>query len=278
VVNAALAADGASLFVGSYTDHVERVLIRRLEHGVWQTLLDTKKSGGVHQLWAADGALWVATLDNVHGLDLERNALTSLGVEGRLVWAEADRLLVFDARVVREKRGDSWANQPLPLDAPVAVSSNADGGPWLLGDDGAIARETDGTFTLLDEPAPHKPNDIWAEPDALLAVSGDDHGSGRTGPGAIMRWSADGWQVLKEAPHDALLGVTSAGPDRIFAVGGTGEDGPPRPVIWRFDGAHWTRRVLPGVDAFLWDVLCDASGACYASGTDNTFVDLDALP
>ncbi|HKP60159.1 MAG TPA: hypothetical protein VJV78_25720 [Polyangiales bacterium] len=278
VVNAALAGAGSSLFVGGYTDLTERGVVRRFERGAWKTLTNSESLGGVTQLWATERELYVAALGGVHRLDPQTHELTQLEKQGRIVWAAGvDRPAVFDAGVAHFFDGDGWVDEPLPIEAPRVVTGSARSNLWVLGQDGAIAHSSGDAFTSLDEQPPDAPNDIWAEGDTLFAVSGDDQGRGKTGPGAILRWSEDHWQVLKEAPHDALLGVASAGPDRVYAVGATAEDGEAHPLVWRFDGTRWARRVITTRSVFLWDVFCDSNGACHAAGTDNTFLNLDDL-
>jgi hypothetical protein len=62
----------------------------------------------------------------------------------------------------------------------------------------------------------------------------------------------------------------------VYAAGGAhNADGNADAVLWRFDGQEWIRIVLPDTHAFLWDLLCDAEGACYAAGTAKTFVALE---
>jgi hypothetical protein len=63
----------------------------------------------------------------------------------------------------------------------------------------------------------------------------------------------------------------------VYAVGATAEGGDAHPLVWRFDGERWTRRVITTRSVFLWDVFCDSRGACHAAGTDNTFLNLDDL-
>lgn len=274
VVNASMSGAGSNLFIGGYTE-LDGGVIRRFKRGGWDTLLDSSQLGDVRQLWATDDALYFVARAGVHRMDLEKSIPQKLDVEGSAVWsAGSDDVVVLSEEASHHFDGNDWTDHPLAIGKPAALSGSSRSDLYALGDDGRIAHLEGEAFELLGEQPPSPANDIWNTGDVLLAVSGDDRGDRKTGPGAIMRFVDGQWSVLHEAPLDALLAVASAGPDRIYAVGATRANGGAHPVIWRGDGDHWKRRVITTIEAFLWDVWCDADANCHASGTDNVFLDL----
>ena len=277
-MNAALAVAGTSVFVGSYAGLQERAILRRLAGGKWSTLLDSEHFDAVRQLWSTDRDLYFHASDRILHMDLQSLESEPIEVKGSVVWSAApDDIVVCDQGVIHLYDGQGWHDQPVALGKPVAVTGHAHGELYVLDADGVIAQAQGESFLRLAEQPPLEVNDISTAGGALLAVAGDDQGGGKTGPGAIMRYTAGHWEMLQAAPRDALLGIASAGPERIYAVGATRRDDAAHPVVWRFAAGKWTRLEIETVDAFLWDVACDANGTCYAAGTDNTFVNLSDL-
>ena len=111
----------------------------------------------------------------------------------------------------------------------------------------------------------------------VSAVAGEDHPDGTTGPGLIARHDGTAWAIVQDAPDDALLAVTGRA-GTVYACGASrGEGGKSRAVVWCGEGGSWKRFLIENVGAFLWDADCAPSGECYAVGTDNTVLALDAL-
>lgn len=149
VVNAALAGAGSSLFVGGYTTaSADRGLLRRFERGAWKTLTKSESLGSIRQFWATERELYLAARSGVHRLDLDTHELTPLEMQGQIVWAAGvDRPAVFDAGVAHFFDGEGWVDEPLPIEAPRAVTGSARSNLWVLGQDGAIARSSGAAFT-----------------------------------------------------------------------------------------------------------------------------------
>lgn len=273
VVNAALATLGESVFVGGYVGDTNRGVLRRFSSGKWTSVELGSPLSAIQQLSAADDALYLSADQRVFRLGLASGGLEALDAQGKLVWAGADAaLVVFDEGVARRANADTWSELPTELGDPAAVSGKDQDHLYLLDTSGEIAQASETGFSRLSEQPPMHVKNIAVAGESLLAVSGEDHGES-TGPGAIMRFADGHWTTLAEAPNDALLGIASHD-DVIYAVGATRRGGAAIPVAWHFDGARWRRHELRGNDAFLWAAQCTGGGVCYASGTDNLFLDL----
>lgn len=278
VVNATITANKLEIFVGGYVGESQRGFVRHYAAGAWGTIIDSDEVGAVSALWADQDALFVAAFSGVRRIDLHGFKSESFDVAGGALWGSAsDDVFVLDKGLIHHFDGNAWQQQALDLGSPGSLTGSSATDVYALDDDGKLAHFDGHAWAALSTKPPAPPLDLWSvTAHDLLAVSGEDTG-GRDTTGRIMRYDGKRWKVLHEAPGDVLLGVAAAGDHLVYAVGGSHRDGSGvDPIVWRFDGTDFTRHVLPG-DAFLWDVFCDARGACHACGTDNMFVDLSEL-
>ena len=277
VVNATVSGAGRSVFVGGYAD-LGRGLVRRYQDGDWGTLLDSVQLGEVSKVFATEHELYVSAASGVTELDLDKGKANKLDVAGTAVWAAGheDIVVVEDGKDHRFD-GSSWREQPFTISFPKVISGPAHDDLYALSGDGTVSHSDGGPFAPLGEQPSVAANDLWDAGELVLAVAGDDHGEGVTGPGAILGYDGEHWVTLQDAPEDALLGVASSRDEPIYAVGATNDHGQVRAVVWRFADMRWSRHVLANVQAFLWDAWCSDDGDCYAVGTDNTFIDLRDL-
>jgi len=283
VVNAAISGWGDRIFVGGYFGESQIGLVRELHDGSWGQVADPSKLHDVRQLWASEHTLFFSAREGMRQVDLdsgEVSEIPSVVREPTLVWGSGpDDIVLVDHNSVRRFDGNEWTEAESPFGAPSTIIGRSSSDLFLLLG-GLVAHSDGGAFELVaHQPLMQiAPNDIWDAGGFLLAVSGKDNGGGSTGPGAITRYDGERWTVLQEAPDDALLGIAGGSDgDLVFAVGATNESTQVHAVVWRFAKAKWTRHVLQNVSAFLWDVWCSDEGACYAVGTDNTFIDLSEL-
>jgi hypothetical protein len=282
VVNAAITGWGERIFVGGYFGENQTGLVREARDGAWGQVADPSGLHDVRQLWASEHALFFAALDGVRQVDLDNGKVKKIqdrDFESSVVWGSGpDDVVVVDRETVQRFDGNDWTESAFTSGSPDAISGQSSSDLFVLDLDGQVSHSDGGDFALLDAQPPMAPNDIWAADGSVLAVAGDDNGGGSNGPGAIMRYDGERWAVLQDAPSDALLGIAAGSDgDPVFAVGATNENTNVHAVVWRFAKAKWSRHVLQDVSAYLWDVWCSDDDACFAVGTDNTFIDLSEL-
>lgn len=284
VVNATISGWGHRVFVGGYFGEDQVGLVRELRDGSWGQVADPSHLHNVQQLWASEHALFFTAREGARQVDLdtgEVSEIRTLDFESNLIWGSGpDDVVLVDHDSVQRFDGNEWTEAESPFGSPHAIIGRSSSDLYLLYLGGVIAHSDGGDFQLIaHQPLMQiAPNDIVEVDGSLLGVSGKDNGGGSTGPGAITRYDGERWTVLQDAPNDALLGIAAGSDgDPVFAVGATNDHTKVHAVVWRFAKEKWARHVLQNVSAFLWDVWCSDDDACYAVGTDNTFIDLREL-
>jgi hypothetical protein len=279
-----LTGSGDSVFVGSYTGDDGGGFLRSVEKGLWTTLTQTDNGHTITQLWADSQQLYYVVSGfqdraEVRRLNLDTQQTETLDVNANLVWSHSETdIAVFALGTVRQfdSTRTRWNERRMSIGKPVAVAGRSRDALYVLGSEGAIAQADGPAFIELHEQPKVVANDIAVQGDTLLAVSGDDLGNGKSGPGLIMRYSEGHWEELQVAPEDALLGVASTD-NEVYAVGGSRDGSNALAVVWHYDGKSWSRKQIAGLSGFLWDVWCGENQHCYAAGTENAFVDLSEL-
>jgi hypothetical protein len=288
VVNASVAvASPSDIFISGYTD-LDGSFIRRFDGEQWTTLLTWEDFGGLRELWGssqsglyglvADHADPAGSPGTVHHFDVATGELNGLQARGFALWANAaDEVFAMDGTGVRRFNGSEWQDLGLGSHDLLDISGSSPDNVFVLRADGGL-HQYDGSSWSTPEGMNKELKALWVGSSTEVhAIAGDDHGDGITGPGFIARHDGTAWAIVQDAPDDALLAITGR-PGTVYACGASrGEGGEARAVVWRGEGGSWNRFLLEDVRAFLWDADCAPSGECYAVGTDNTVLALDAL-
>jgi hypothetical protein len=79
--------------------------------------------------------------------------------------------------------------------------------------------------------------------------------------GTILHFDGDSWTKMDSGTKNTLYGVHAAGPNDVYAVGGS--------TVLHFDGVQWSEIPGPGVSTKFRDVVC-SEGRVYLAGGSYT--------